>query len=130
MGNILESYTVLKNRVNFQCGITRYALALRKWLKPDMDVKFWRTKKQDEIDFILIVNRQPIPIEVKSSWTKDAVPAGIKAFCSKYPKVKRSFTVTNKSLPDIEANGARHHFVDITDFENLLFSGAREKDLH
>ena len=36
-------------------------------LKPNMEVRFWRTKQGEEIDFILLINGKIVPIEVKSS---------------------------------------------------------------
>jgi len=38
---------------------------LQSQLKPNMELRFWRTKKGDEVDFVVLKNRVPIPIEVK-----------------------------------------------------------------
>lgn len=55
-------------------------------LKPNMEVRFWRTKKGDEVDFILLKNRVPVPVEVKSALKKTEIPKGMVAFLKRYPK--------------------------------------------
>jgi len=55
-------------------------------LQPNMELRFWRTKKGDEIDFVLIKNRIPIPIEVKSNLKNTDVPKGVIQFLKRYPK--------------------------------------------
>lgn len=54
-------------------------------LKPNMELRFWRTKKGEEVDFILIKDRLPIPIEVKSSLKRAEIPSGLKSFLRNYP---------------------------------------------
>lgn len=55
-------------------------------LKPNMEIRFWRTKKGDEVDFVLLKNRIPIPIEVKSNLARPDVPKGLIQFLKRYPK--------------------------------------------
>jgi len=55
-------------------------------LQPNMELRFWRTKKGDEVDFVLIKNRVPVPIEVKSEIKKVNVPKGMVQFLKRYPK--------------------------------------------
>ena len=59
-------------------------LHLQAQLKPNMELRFWRTKKGDEVDFILLKNRIPIPIEVKSHLLAPNVPDGLLKFLKKY----------------------------------------------
>lgn len=61
-------------------------LHLQSQIKPNMELRFWRTKKGDEVDFILLKNRIPIPIEVKSNLASPKVPGGLSKFLKKYPK--------------------------------------------
>jgi predicted AAA+ superfamily ATPase len=57
-------------------------------LQPNMELHFWRTKKGDEVDFILTCDRKPIPIEVKSLAKEKTIPDGMRAFFRTYPKTK------------------------------------------
>jgi predicted AAA+ superfamily ATPase len=61
-------------------------LQIVQQLKPNMEVRFWRTKKGDEVDFILIKNRVPVPVEVKSGLTDFSIPKGMRLFMKNYPK--------------------------------------------
>jgi predicted AAA+ superfamily ATPase len=74
-------------------------LSLLPKLTPNMEIKFWRTKDGDEVDFILLKNRQPIPIEVKSLINKPTIPKGLKRFILRYPDVKKAYFI-NKNLTD------------------------------
>jgi len=94
-GAIFESYVLLE---------------LLPRLAPSMDLRFWRTKKKEEVDFVLIHDRQPTPIEVKSRLDRPAPPAGVLAFCRRYPGVRRTFTVSAEAFPALEADGVVHHF--------------------
>ena len=55
-------------------------------LLPNMELRFWRTKKGDEVDFVLVKNRIPVPIEVKSDLKKVIIPRGMIQFLKRYPK--------------------------------------------
>lgn len=65
---------------------TAVFLHLVNQLKPNMEIRFWRTKKGDEVDFVLLKNRIPIPIEVKSNLVRPDIPKGLIKFLNKYPK--------------------------------------------
>ena len=69
--------------------------------KPNHEIRFWRTKKGEEVDFILLKDRIPIPIEVKSSSTETAIPKGIRSFLKRYPKAP--FGVVLDAVPRQEA---------------------------
>jgi len=66
-------------------------------IAPNMELRFWRTKKDLEVDFILLINRQPIPIEVKSTLNEAVMPRGMKSFFMAYPHVKRGI-VFNETI--------------------------------
>jgi len=77
-GLLLESYVLLK---------------LKAHPAPNRDIKFWRTRDGAEVDFILIEDRRPIPIEVKSALTQPEIPSGLKRFLARYPDVERAYVV-------------------------------------
>src|SRR5262249_3203516 len=56
-------------------------LMLKAHLAPSMEIRFWRTKKDEEVDFVLVKDRRPFPIEVKTQLGRPTVPPGIQAFC-------------------------------------------------
>ena len=83
-GIILESFVFLR---------------LQTMLQPNIEIKFWRTKDGGEVDFILLKDRKPIPIEVKTKIEKSEVPAGLKRFLNRYPAVQSAYVI-NASLND------------------------------
>ena len=71
-------------------------LKLQATLSPNMEIKFWRTKDGGEVDFILLKDRKPIPIEVKSGMVFPEVPSGLKRFLSRYPEVKSAYIINER----------------------------------
>ena len=68
-------------------------LELSKQITPEVELRFWRTREGDEVDFIWIFNRVPYPIEVKTGNVGDEIPRGLKSFLRRYPKTKVAFIV-------------------------------------
>jgi len=64
-------------------------LMLKMQQSPNVEVRFWRTKHGDEVDFIWIENRTPVAIEVKSQYNADnGPPKGIGRFIERYPSCR------------------------------------------
>jgi uncharacterized protein len=103
-GTLFESYVFLK---------------LKSILKPNMEIKFWRTKDGNEVDFILSINRKPIPIEVKSSLKKPAIPAGLKIFLKRYPKTKKAYIVNQSLSTALSHNNCTIQFITFEAFEQI-----------
>ena len=119
--SILRDFREASDRPDAGCIFETFVfLTLYQNLKPNMELRFWRTKKKEEVDFILIKNRQPIPIEVKRNLSKHKVHPGIKSFCRKYPKVKESYLISEKAHHDIIDNGVTHHFIGLQEMGDLL----------
>lgn len=104
-GAILESFVFLK---------------LKAALQPHMDIRFWRTKEGDEVDFVLLINRKPVPIEVKSTINSLEIPRGLKKFLSRY-KAKTAFIVNQTVSEETMLDGCRISFMTFEDFEKLSF---------
>jgi predicted AAA+ superfamily ATPase len=107
-GNILETASFLK---------------LQAGLSPNEEIKFWRTKDGAEVDFVLVKNRRPIPIEVKSNLPGRAVPSGLRRFLDRYPRTKNAYVVSEKVDGDIIVDGCRVVFVTLQKFlTNFIIS--------
>jgi len=74
---------------------------LKKKLKANVELRFWRTKQGDEIDFLWIEDRIPVPIEVKANAVNDRIPAGIIKFLKNYPKAKIEYVVNHTGTKDV-----------------------------
>lgn len=55
-------------------------------LKPNMEIKFWRNKLGQEIDFVVLKDRKPFLIEVKTTLSSREIPPAMKTFLSHYPE--------------------------------------------
>ncbi len=115
--------TILKDFSDFNSRFDKGALLesfvflhLNQWLEPNMEIKFWRTKDGGEVDFILLKNRKPIPIEVKSKLTKAAVPKGLKRFLNRYTNVKNAFVINEQISETMAYQLCTIHFLTFEDF--------------
>jgi len=77
-------------------------LRLQQWLTPAMDLRFWRTKEGHEVDFVLLVHRRPIPIEVKRRGGPGEVPEGLRRFLRRYPATRTAYVVTEHGEGTLE----------------------------
>jgi predicted AAA+ superfamily ATPase len=100
-GVILESFVFLK---------------LQTMLQPNMEIKFWRIKDGGEVDFILLKDRKPIPIEVKAAVEKSELPLGLKRFLTRYPAVSSAYVI-NGTVNDQTSFGKCHvHYLTFERF--------------
>ncbi|MSR88829.1 MAG: ATP-binding protein [Candidatus Margulisbacteria bacterium] len=84
---------------------TLVLLAILPQLKPNMDVKFWRTRQGEEVDFILLKNRIPYPVEVKYNFTGTVIPTGLKIFLSRYPEAPGAQIITTTAQNSLWFDG-------------------------
>lgn len=95
-GSIIESFVYLE---------------LSKQITPDVELRFWRTREGDEVDFIWVHNRVPYPIEVKAAACVNNIPKGLRAFLRKYNKVKKAFIVHGGTAHTEVIDGVIFHYL-------------------
>ncbi len=76
-------------------------LELLRKISPTTSLYFWRTKQKAEVDFVKVVNRRPVPIEVKSSLKNPVIPDGMKAFLVRYPETPVGYVVCDQALGEV-----------------------------
>lgn len=86
-------------------------LNLMSNLMPNEDLRFWRTRNGKEVDFILVRDRQPIPIEVKSNLKKMIVPKGLEAFLRKYPNTAKAYVANNSLEGEVKHQKTKVRFI-------------------
>lgn len=96
-------------------------LHMYRQLKPNMEVRFWRTKKGEEVDFILIKNRVPVPVEVKSNLKDCSIPSGMKAFLRAYPKSPFGIVFNETQENTCEFEGKPIYFQNISKAESVEY---------
>lgn len=91
-------------------------LKLLYMVGPEIEIKFWRTKGGDEVDFILLKNRKPIPIEVKSQLGKPQLPQGLKKFLLRYPSTPLAYVINENQTAIVQFNQTELKFITFKDF--------------
>ena len=86
------------------------ALQLVQRLKPNMELKFWRNKTGQEIDFVLLKNRRPFLVEVKTTLRVPEIPAAMKIFMKHYPETTGAAVYSSDLDADIEYLGKKVAF--------------------
>ncbi len=94
-------------------------LTLQPLLRPNMELKFWRTKDGAEVDFILVKDRLPLPIEVKSKLSKLETPSGLKRFISRYPNTKKAWVINENQQGLRQEKNCLVEFILTEKFANL-----------
>lgn len=103
---ILKDYSDIEQRADKGSIIETFVLlSLVRQIKENEEVKFWRTKTGDEVDFVLLKNRIPYPIEVKYKLDDKKIPAGLRKFLDSYPKSPSGLVITMNMTADIDYNG-------------------------
>lgn len=86
------------------------ALQLISRLKPNMELKFWRNKAGQEIDFVLLKNRRPLLIEIKTTLHEPEIPQAIKIFIKNYPETAGAIIYSTELNADVEYLGKQVAF--------------------
>ncbi|MCK4803401.1 MAG: ATP-binding protein [Spirochaetes bacterium] len=96
-------------------------LELKNMLMPNMEIKFWRTKQGDEVDFILLKNRKPIPIEVKSKLTDIEIPKGMRHFLNRYSSIETAYVINENISDNIHFNSCKIKFITFKALEEICW---------
>jgi predicted AAA+ superfamily ATPase len=97
------------------------ALNLVRQLKANMELRFWRTKQGHEVDFIVVKNRVPYPIEVKSGLKKAEIPDGLKKFLDAYADASEAIVFNDHLTNEVSYQGRRVRFLPWTYAEDIDF---------
>lgn len=104
--SLLKNFSKINDREDIGVILESAVLTELKFLQTaNVDLRFWRTKQGDEVDFIWIEDRIPVPIEVKSRVENDRIPSGLLKFMKNYPKSKHGFVINNHVSSDVEHDG-------------------------
>jgi hypothetical protein len=117
--SLLKNFSNFEGREDVGAILESSVLTELKYLQTsNVEIRFWRTKQGDEVDFIWVEDRIPIPIEVKSRVENDRVPPGLLKFMTNYPKAKYGYVINTHKTEDIEVNGKIIKYRKVTDLYN------------
>lgn len=104
--SLLKNFSKIEERSDLGSILESAALKELKIVQTaNVELRFWRTKQGDEVDFVWIEDRVPVPIEVKSRVENDRVPAGLLKFMKNYPKSKYGYVINTHRSEDAEEDG-------------------------
>lgn len=83
-------------------------------LQPDMELRFWRDRAGREVDFILLKNRVPLPIEVKGKLSRGGIPPAIPQFLKSYPDAPEALVLGDGYVGDSTVHGRPVRFRPLT----------------
>ncbi len=99
---ILRDFRNLKERPDRGELLESFVLhEIQKNLAVSQEIYYWRTREKEEVDFVIIQDRVPIAIEVKSKLSTTEIPIGIKQFLRKYPESKVAVILNDDLRQDI-----------------------------
>lgn len=117
--SILKDFSPLGQRQDKGALLETYVfLKLAGDITPNKEIKFWRTKEGDEVDFILLKDRKPTPIEVKSGLKTPEIPKGLRKFIQRYKKVNKAFVINETISETIHQETCDITFMTFDQFEN------------
>jgi len=86
-------------------------LELEKRRTPETEIRFWRNRSGQEIDFLVLIHRKPFLIEVKSGLRRPDVPRAFHTFFRHYPETLGALVVSDSLEARIPFMGKDIHFV-------------------
>lgn len=115
---LLNNFAPIKTR-NDKGVITEMFVfhELKKRFKDNIELRFWRTKEKDEIDFIAVYNAIPIPIEVKYELKAPILPPAFLKFFKKYPESPFGIVLSKSLYEERLINGKIVYFLPYSDNE-------------
>jgi predicted AAA+ superfamily ATPase len=91
---------------------------IKRHIKPNMEFRFWRTKQGKEIDFILLKDRKPIIIEVKTTLKNAEIPDSFNLFLQSYPETTGIEVISKNQQATIEKGNNLIQFYTFNQVEN------------
>ena len=79
---ILQNFKKINSRTDQ--GAMNENIIFSELIKQELQINFWRTKSQAEVDFIIEKSGKIIPVEIKSNLKKFAVGKSMYSFMNKY----------------------------------------------
>ncbi|PJA12576.1 MAG: hypothetical protein COX66_17050 [Elusimicrobia bacterium CG_4_10_14_0_2_um_filter_63_34] len=89
-------------------------LEIDRRLRPNMELRFWRDVTGREVDFVVLKDRRPLPVEVKSSLVRPETPPAVRTFLKAYRDAPEAIVLCDGFEGDGEAEGRPVRFRPLT----------------
>jgi predicted AAA+ superfamily ATPase len=94
-------------------GFENYVVS--ELIKSGFVPRFWRTKSGAEVDVVLEIGRELIPIEIKTTYRKMRIERGFRSFLEKYSPERAFLVGYDVEGSEIKENRCRIKAVSIMD---------------
>ncbi len=84
------------------------------------ELRFWRTRNDDEIDFVYLKDNKPYIFEVKSKLRKAEVPDAMKIFINNYRHLQAAYVVNENIEAEVSYKDFTVNFIKISNLEDDL----------
>ncbi len=119
--SLLQDFSPIQDRRDSGAIMESFVLlSLIPRLNENVSLKFWRTRVGEEVDFIVVKDRKPFPVEVKANLKKPEIPSGLAKFLARYPLSQCAFVISNCSFAPVTIQGKVIHFKSFEDTPSLL----------
>jgi predicted AAA+ superfamily ATPase len=116
--SIISDFSLLKARSDKGLLYESYVHnTLRMRAPKNSEIRFWRTKDGNEIDFIYIKNRKLSIIEVKSKLKQMLIPKAFEQFLRSYPNTEHCFVINENISGELDYKGRLIKFIKLEDME-------------
>ncbi|OGR96649.1 MAG: hypothetical protein A2V88_02020 [Elusimicrobia bacterium RBG_16_66_12] len=95
-------------------------LQLAYALKPNIEIRFWRNKSGQEIDFVVLKDRKPFLIEVKTTLSRREVPPAMKTFISHYPETLGAIVFSENMVGEETFMGKTIRFKPLAEASKII----------
>ena len=99
---LLRDFRALAQRQDKGALMESFVLhEMQKNLRVGQEIYYWRTREKEEVDFILVQDRIPVAVEVKSRLSDEEIPDGVRQFLYKYPECRIAVVLNDTLLKTI-----------------------------
>lgn len=89
-------------------------------LRPNMEIRFWRNKAGQEIDFVILKDRRPFLVEVKGALNRPEIPPAMRTFMAHYPETAGAVVFCENLSARAECNGRAVRFEPLSSVPEVL----------
>lgn len=89
-------------------------------LRPNMEIRFWRNKAGQEIDFVILKDRRPFLVEVKGALQRPEIPPAMRTFLTHYPETAGAVVFRENPSARARFNGRAVRFEPISSAPEVL----------
>lgn len=119
--SILKDFGALRGRADKGALLETFVLLqMAAMLRPDTDIRFWRDRAGNEIDFVFLRNRTPVIIEVKSALSRPELPRAFDIFLKRYPETAAAIVVSEALETEDESRGKKVYYTTFEKFAGRL----------